>query len=605
MLYYISQTKKVFNIFNILNSEMREWSFLVWRLLNTIHSLIFDFNIKINLYKKMNNKKIKYFIYARKSSESEDRQINSIEDQKAILKDLAKRENLEVVEILEESGSAKKPGRKVFNEMLERIYKGEAQGIIAWKLNRLARNPIDGGNISYALQTNVIKQIVTIERIYRPEDNVLMMAVELGMANQFINDLSKDTKRGLLEKAKRGWAPYLAPLGYMKHPEMKKGEKEIIIDEERFHLVRKIWDLILSGNYNPAQALEILNNKYGLRTRKGTKVSTSTVYQILRNPFYYGEFEYPKGSGNWYKGKHKPMITKSEFDKVQLLISNHSKTVNNSELKNLFPYKGRLKCGSCGQSINAERKKRITCDCKHRFSALKTTTCPKCGLDLKNMKNPKVEERIYYICRNKSCEEKTTTEQEIENSLKIFFNKLKELPEELINFIYSIIERIEKLENKNNVNNILNLEKNIKNKKEELKKLIRMKMNNEIDSDTFMELQKETKEEIKKLENIKNNYNSDDTKNKLKYYINFGKNISEIFEKSDKIKKKEIFNSISSNHSLIGGKIVIPKDSPFLNLIELSNAYTSRNSTLRTTKNPYFSTKKTPSEVLDSEMLHE
>jgi DNA invertase Pin-like site-specific DNA recombinase len=71
-------------------------------------------------------------------------------------------------------------------------------------LNRLARNPVDGGNISYALQMSIIKQIVTSERVYRPDDNVLMMAVELGMANQFINDLSKDTKRGLKAKAERG-----------------------------------------------------------------------------------------------------------------------------------------------------------------------------------------------------------------------------------------------------------------------------------------------------------------------------------------------------------------------------------------------------------------
>ena len=274
------------------------------------------------------NNEIKYFIYARKSSESEDRQMNSIEDQIEVLTELAEREGLKVVEILQESTSAKKPGRKVFNEMIERIHKGEAQGIIAWKLNRLARNPVDGGTISYSLQNSVIKKIITTERVYNPDDNVLMMAVELGMANQFIKDLSKDTRRGLIKKAERGWPPYLAPLGYKKHPDMKKGEKEVIIDEERFYGVKKIWDLILSGNYNVKQALNIATEEYGLLNRKGEKINPNSIYQILRNPFYYGKFEYPKGSGNWYKGKYEPMITKKEFDKVQTLISNHSKTKN-------------------------------------------------------------------------------------------------------------------------------------------------------------------------------------------------------------------------------------------------------------------------------------
>jgi hypothetical protein len=56
--------------------------------------------------------------------------------------------------------------------------------------------------------------------------------------------------------------------------------------------------MVLSGNYNPTQAVNVLNNDYGLRTVKGKKLSKNSAYQILRNHFYYGKFEYPKGSGN-------------------------------------------------------------------------------------------------------------------------------------------------------------------------------------------------------------------------------------------------------------------------------------------------------------------
>lgn len=147
---------------------------------------------------------IKYFLYVRRSQDSEDRQMASLDDQKTEMMRLANQLGITVVDVIEESQSAKKPGRPKFNQMLERIHNGEANGIICWKLNRLARNPIDGGQISWLLQQGVIQHIQTQGRDYKPTDNVLMMAVELGMANQFVKDLSVDVKRGMRLKAERG-----------------------------------------------------------------------------------------------------------------------------------------------------------------------------------------------------------------------------------------------------------------------------------------------------------------------------------------------------------------------------------------------------------------
>jgi DNA invertase Pin-like site-specific DNA recombinase len=178
--------------------------------------------------------KTKYFLYARKSSESEDRQVASIESQISELTKTAKENNFEIVEILSESQSAKAPGRPIFAKMIERIYKGEAQGIICWKLDRLARNPVDGGNISWMLQRGIIQHIQTHERDYYPTDNVLMMSVEFSMANQFILDLSQNTKRGLRTKAEKGWYPGPAPTGYLNSLSKRRGEKKIIKDPKRF-----------------------------------------------------------------------------------------------------------------------------------------------------------------------------------------------------------------------------------------------------------------------------------------------------------------------------------------------------------------------------------
>ena len=105
------------------------------------------------------NQTKKFFIYARKSTDSEDRQIRSIADQLAELRELAKKENIDVVDTLVEKQTAKKPGRPVFAEMLKRIEAGEAEGILAWHPDRLARNSVDGGQIIYLVDTEIIKEL--------------------------------------------------------------------------------------------------------------------------------------------------------------------------------------------------------------------------------------------------------------------------------------------------------------------------------------------------------------------------------------------------------------------------------------------------------------
>lgn len=334
----------------------------------------------------MNNTKptIKYFLYARKSSEAEDRQAASIDAQKDELLKIAQEQGLTIVEILTESQSAKKPGRPIFNKMLERIYKGEANGIICWKLDRLARNPVDGGQISWMLQQSAIAQIVTFGRTYYPTDNVLMMQVELGMANQYIRDLSVNVKRGLAKKVREGWLPSMCPVGYMSTPDREKGFKTIMKDPERFPVVKRLFDLMLTGNYSTIQIWDVARKELNLKTYQrrnmgGKHLSKSGIYALLSNPFYYGWFEYPYKSGEWHKGAHEAMITEEEFNKVQQIIGRTMQPRPRPERN--FAFTSLMKCGTCGCSITAQAK-------------------------VKRCKNGNVHHYVYYNCTKKKVDVK-------------------------------------------------------------------------------------------------------------------------------------------------------------------------------------------------------
>lgn len=302
-----------------------------------------------------NTTKIKYFLYARKSSESEDRQVQSIDDQINRLKKIASDLNLDIKKTYTEAKSAKKPNnRPIFDEMMQRIENGDANGILCWQINRLSRNPIDSGKISWLLQQGILKSIQTIDRQYLPEDNVLLFSVESGVANQFILDLSKNTKRGMISKLEKGWQTGVAPLGYLNDKE----NKIIIKDPERFNLVRKMWDLMLTGNYTPPKILDIANNEWGFRTRKFKRIgdnplSRSGIYKIFTSLFYAGIVE---NAGVQYQGAHEPLITLEEYDRVQMLLGRKGKP---RPKHHEFAFTGSIRCGVCGCLYTAETKKKF------------------------------------------------------------------------------------------------------------------------------------------------------------------------------------------------------------------------------------------------------
>lgn len=299
------------------------------------------------------NENIKYFLYVRKSQESDERQVQSIDDQLKVMHEKAKSLWIEIVEVFTESMSAKAPGRYRFNEMIQRIKNKEASWIIAWKLDRLSRNPIDSWSIQYMLQMWELLKIVTNDKEYTIVDSWLLMSVENGMSNQFLLDLSKNVKRGLSSKLDKWWWPWPAPEWYKNDREYNT-----IVPWENFVLLRKIWDLMLSWKYTIVQILDIANNQLWFRTSKiknkwGKKIWKSGIYFIFNNLFYTWNFE-----RKWkiYKWSHPPMITIDEFQRVQSLFQEKRKP---KLQKHHFSFTWVMVCWACWSMVTAWNKKKI------------------------------------------------------------------------------------------------------------------------------------------------------------------------------------------------------------------------------------------------------
>lgn len=299
-------------------------------------------------------KKVYYLIYARKSSEAEDRQVASIPDQ---LQWVDKQTSLLSLSIdgepFTESRSAKKPGRPEFNRMMEEIHsRDDIKGILCWKFNRLSRNPKDEGDLRWLLQSGKIDEIITSDGTYREQDSDFRMAIDGASGQRFINDLRKDTLRGMKSKLDKGIAPILAPPGYKNDMTKRQGERDIIHDVVQFPLVRNVMELFMTKNYS-VQQLWYEVERLGVRNSRGKIISKSQLYVMLRNPFYTGtRFYY--GGKLYTNGTHKRMLTDAEFDLIQDILDSRSRPRKDLHAKDLLT--GIMRCGECGRMMTTEVK---------------------------------------------------------------------------------------------------------------------------------------------------------------------------------------------------------------------------------------------------------
>lgn len=480
----------------------------------------------------MKCKWLKFFLYARKSQESDERQIQSIEDQIEVMKKKAKSLWYNIVWIFTESKTAKAPWRVQFNEMIRRIWEWEAQWIISWKLDRLTRNPIDTWTVQYMLQNGLLNLIHTNDWDYDLNNSWLMFSVISWMANQFIIDLSKNVKRWLNSKVNKWRFPWVAPEWYKN----KLDDNTIIKSVTNFKLVKKMWNLMLTWNYSVLQVVDIANNEWWFKTTKRKKIWWKSItygswYRIFNNIFYTWYFQF-----NWviHEWKHDAMITLEEFYRVQKLLWDKWKA---KVIKHEFPYWWIFNCWCCNFRITAENK-------------------------LKKYKTWNSKIYTYYRCTKKNkevkCDNLAIQEKELEKQLEELIYWLN-LNKDFFNWAIKIIER-----------ESINEEDLLKEQRENLEKQIKaiwIKLDNL--NDLFIEWWIDIETFNKKKENLNTEkiIFTDSLKNlkwkmwynieEIKKIINFWYKVSNSFKKWDVKLKKLIVKTIGSDHSLYLKKMTI------------------------------------------------
>jgi len=343
--------------------------------------------------------KVKYCLYARKSTESEERQILSIDSQIKEMLQLAEREGLEVVEMRRESHSAKATGeRTVFNQLLNDIRLGKFNGLLTWAPDRLSRNAGDLGAIVDLMDQKLLIEIRTYGQVFTNSPNEKFLLMILGSQAKLENDnRGVNVKRGLRARAEMGLWPGLAPLGYLNQNRMDR-KCQIIVDEARAPIIKQMYEKVAYEKMSGRKVYNWLRYDLNFYTRGNKPLTLSGVYRILGNPIYYGMYEYPRESGNWYQGKHKPLVTQELFDKAQAQLTRDNIVRENKE----FAFTKLFTCGYCESGISAEEK----------YKQLKDGTSAK---------------YIYYGCsraRDRNCKNKYIREEELIDELLKIMDKV-------------------------------------------------------------------------------------------------------------------------------------------------------------------------------------
>lgn len=504
------------------------------------------------MYNK-NLQNLRYRLYARKSTDTEDRQVQSLEDQVNYMQERAKEMGLTIIgNPIRESKSAKRPdNRPLFSAMLDEIEEGKIDGIICWKVDRLSRNPTDSGRIQQLLQDEKIQHVLAMDKSYFPEDNSIVFSVEASQAAEYVRKLAVDTRRGMQSKAEKGHKPGIPPVGYLND----RFEKIVIADPDRFNLVRILWDKMLTGTYSIAQLVTIADKELNLTTPArgktgGKPIAYSSLCAMFKNRFYVGVLPF---KGQEYPGKHTQMVTEEEFEKVQQIIDPSHTTrpkdkTYNFQLRNLFL------CGECGFAITVEQKQKL----------IKSTG--------------ETKTYIYYHCTGKNKNIKCTqpkrhvSEDELLKQIKDKLTKFTIDPDFYKLAVEALAQEEDEVVEKNNTTSLAH-DRAIEKAQRSITNLRRMRYTGEADDDSWYFTEMKTLEdELERLQDARNKdeYKARNWREIADETFSFARYAKEYFDGDDLEKKRSVVMKLGEKLTILDRTIQFSPNKFFIPLEEMN-----------------------------------
>ncbi len=419
--------------------------------------------------------------------------------------------------------------------MLERIQNGEANGILAWHPDRLARNSIDGGQIIYLLDQNILQYLrFPMFRFENTSQGKFVLSIMFSQSKYYVDNLSENVKRGLRQKLRRGEYPGKAPIGYYNDLRTKT----IKIDKKTAPIIVKAYEMFATGNYKIAAIADFLAEN-GIKKKNGRTFYWTRVKNILTNVFYYGHFAY---GGEVYEGKHKAIISKRLFDKVQAVMdkrSNNTKAI----IKQPKPFCGLLKC-SCSMSVTATTK-------------------------VKRQQNGNTHAWTYYHCTKKSkavrCMEAPVRSEALDAQLSAVLKEYQ-MPASLAAGLCELIGKDEKAEEAQTSKASASLRAEIAQLAGKQSILLDSYLNQDIDRDIFTakkaEIMSRKKTLEEKLERTLSGQNA--WVEPMRKWIAKAVSIRKIAESGDLVAKKCVLAEIFGSNLFLKDKKVVINDDKFL-----------------------------------------
>ncbi len=303
--------------------------------------------------------KKQYFAYARVSSVRQGESGVSLPQQREAIERHATRSCLDVCEWMEEQETAAKQGRPVFNEMIKRLRRGDAAGVIMHTIDRSARNLRDWADLGDLIDAGIEVHFANEALDLSSRGGRLSADIQAVVAADYIRNLREESIKGFYGRLKQGILPRPAPIGFCN----AGPGKPKTIDPEKGPLVKRAFDLYASGRYCLRTLTEELN-RLGLRSRNRKRLSLHCVHRMLSNTFYIGLIQI---KGQTYQGAHRPLIPVDIFNRVQDVLEGRRVVWINRQYHLFSKF---LKCSSCGRSLVADFKK------GHTYYRCQTAECP-------------------------------------------------------------------------------------------------------------------------------------------------------------------------------------------------------------------------------------